>query len=106
MIRRIDNNEENIFLATGPTLFSDVVYNLIQNSQHYNTTLYIPWSERFKTFMANTTFNNGVILFEYDETLDFHNKFHNTLEGYNHDMLYNNDRYIPTWNCPTPNFYK
>uniref|UniRef100_A0A6C0LHC6 Glycosyltransferase n=1 Tax=viral metagenome TaxID=1070528 RepID=A0A6C0LHC6_9ZZZZ len=106
MIRRIDNNEENIFLATGPTLFTDVVYNLIQNSQHYNTTLYIPWSERFKTFMANTTCNNGVILFEHDETLDFHNKFHNTLEGYNHDMLYNNDRYIPTWNCPTPNFYK
>lgn len=104
MIRRIDNNEENIFLATGPTLFSDVVYNLIQNSHHYNTTLYIPWSDRFKTFMSNKC-NNGIILFEHDETLDFGNKFHRITEGYNYDMLYN-DRYIPTWNEPTPNFYK
>lgn len=104
MVNRIDNKEENIFLATGPTLFTDVVYNLIRNSHYYNTTLILSLEDRFRTFL--TKCNNGVILYENDIMLDFYNKFYRITKGYNYDMLYNNDRYIPTWNIPTPNFYK
>ena len=38
MVKRIHNNEENIFLATGPTLVTDVIYNYINNSNIYNVT--------------------------------------------------------------------
>lgn len=38
MVRRINNNEQNIFLATGPTLVTDIIYNLVNNSNIYNVT--------------------------------------------------------------------
>lgn len=104
MVNRINNNEQNIFLATGPTLFTDVVYNLIKKSQYYNTTLVLPRQDRFNTF--STKYNNGVILFEGNPELQFNRRFRFIIDGYNYDMMYNNDRYIPTWNIPTPNFYK
>jgi len=104
MINRINNNEQNIFLATGPTLFTDVVYNLIEKSQYYNTTRILSPEERSRTFSTN--YNNGIVLYEDDPNLQFTNKFQFRIDGYNFNMLYNNDRYIPTWNEATPNFYK
>jgi mannosyltransferase OCH1-like enzyme len=105
MVKRIHNHETNIFLATGPTVFSDTIYNAINNSDIYNTTFYLSSYERNKLFMDNSTFMNGLILHEHNIP-DFGNKFHN-MRNYHENMLYNNgDKYIVTFNEPTPFFYK
>jgi mannosyltransferase OCH1-like enzyme len=36
MVIRIFSGEENIFLTTGPRMFEDVIYNLIENKKLYN----------------------------------------------------------------------
>lgn len=47
MVKRIYNEEKNIFIATGPTLFTDVIYNYINNTNIYNTKLLILSSYRY-----------------------------------------------------------
>ena len=39
--KRINNNEQNIFIATGPTVFTDVVYNEITHENIYNVSKYV-----------------------------------------------------------------
>ena len=106
MVKRINNKEENIFLVTGPTLFTDVLYNTISNSNVYNTKLHISNNDRRHFFMSNKNFMNGLILYENDKTLHFRDKFIQVINNYNESMLYNNDKYIVTYNRPTPFFYK
>jgi len=111
MVKRIYNGERNIFLATGPVLTTDVIYNYINESNYYNTPKIKSKTDRYDIFIKNK-FGNGIILNEDDTSLNFSNKFKFTMNNYNHSMLYNNEynndnRYIPTSNgMPTPNFYK
>jgi mannosyltransferase OCH1-like enzyme len=107
MVRRIIQDEKNIFLATGPTLFTDVVYNLITGEELYNITYFLTHQERFYTFIKNKNFMGGMIIYELDEAIDFKNKFIVQIENYTFDMLYKpGERYIEIFNVPTPNFYK
>lgn len=103
MVSRIYNNETNIFIATGPTLFTDVIYNMINNSSIYNTKKNISKEDRFDFFIKNKHFHNGVIL--YNEC-DIHTSFESRMRYYDEKMLYNNDKYIVTFDEPTPHFYK
>ena len=53
MVERINNNERNIFLATGPTLFTDVIYNILNGSNVYNTKLVLNNRVRENCFISN-----------------------------------------------------
>ena len=103
MVRRIDNSVDNIFLATGPTLFTDVIYNYMNNDNIFNTRSFTKKEDREVTFIKNNNFSMGRII---DEMKESKNKFKERMDNYNVNMIYNNDRYIPTWNSPTPNLYK
>ena len=46
MVKRINNNEQNIFLSTGPTLFTDVIYYSITDKYIYNTKKHISNKDR------------------------------------------------------------
>jgi len=105
MVKRIHYGEKNIFLATGPTLFTDVVFNTLNNSNIYNTTLLLDTNMRYNVFLKNSLFMNGIILDRNDNDY-LVNNFPERMENYDDNMLYNNDKYIVTYNTPTPNFYK
>ena len=107
MVKRIHNEEKNIFLATGPTLFTDVIFNSISNQEFYNTKLHVPSYERYNLFMNNANYMNGTIIYE-SSLNNFYNQFQFRMQNYDENMLYNNNntKYVVTFNEPTPNFYK
>ena len=102
MVNRIHNEEANIFIATGPTLFTDVIYNYINNTSIYDTKTNVTDQQRELCFLKNRNFMNGLII---DDQCD---KFLFGIPDYNHTMLYNDmkDKYIVTFNSPTPLLYK
>uniref|UniRef100_A0A6C0HBN9 Glycosyltransferase n=1 Tax=viral metagenome TaxID=1070528 RepID=A0A6C0HBN9_9ZZZZ len=87
MVRRINmNNETNIFLATGPTLFTDVIYNLIFNTNVYDYLKHSTLLER-KTFCLDVLSRvhfDGIFydMCEYTEQFKFR------MPGYTTSMLY------------------
>lgn len=104
MVERIENRENNIFLATGPTLFTDVIYNMINNSNIYDTNVKLTSYQRYNLFMKNKKFMGGRISKRTkNENLMFSFRFKN----YNTKILYpKNDKYQPSWNQETPYLYK
>ena len=62
MVERINNNEGNIFIATGPTLFTDVIYNILNKTDIYNTKLVLSNRVRQNCFISNKDAMNGRIL--------------------------------------------
>lgn len=104
MVNRINNNVNNIFIATGPTLFNDVIYNHINNTNIFNTNIKTRIEDRGYTYIEKLSLMNGHII-EEDKNNN-KSKFKIIMDNYNVNMIYNNDIYIPTWNSPTPNFYK
>ena len=106
MVRRINNNEQNIFLATGPTLVTDVIYNFINNSNIYNVTKNVSKIDRETVFKANNNYMGGLLVDEYNK--DIKSKFLFTMKNYNSNMMYNenNQKYKVTFNKPTPFLYK
>jgi len=106
MVRRINNNEENIFLATGPTLVTDVIYNLVNNSNVYNVTKNVSKTDREAVFKSNNHYMNGLLVDEYNKYIK--SKFLFTMKNYNSSMMYNenNQKYKVTYNKPTPFLYK
>jgi hypothetical protein len=102
MVRRIENGEDNIFLATGPTLVTDVWYKRITQQEVYNCTRIVSAEERNKAWALQSSSNdNGVLLLEPPQLVF-------RFPGYRADMLYRRDgnqKYIPTWNMPTPGFF-
>jgi hypothetical protein len=115
MVHRIHNGEQNIFLATGPTLVSDVVYNIINGTNLLNNTILVSNEQRTDTYTAkwktNELLKNGLITPEEPpkeniESLKRIAVF--TFNGYKKEYLYSssNPRYFPTFNCPTPGLYK
>jgi len=98
--RRIYNNEPNIFIATGPTVFTDVVYNDITNSTIYNVSKNIDINKRKEIFTNHKYYKNGLLLYKQPF-------FKFRMDNYSNDLLYkNNNKYIVTYNSPTPNLYK
>lgn len=106
MVRRINNNEENIFIATGPTLVTDVIYNIVNNSNVYNITKNITKEDREIVFKNNKNYMGGLLIDEYNK--DIKSKFLFTMKNYNSNMMYNqnNKKYEVTFNKPTPFLYK
>lgn len=104
MVKRIYDGVDNIFLATGPSLVTDVIYNLQNNTNLYFTTKTVSKYDRSVIFMYKNP--DGIILNEEDTNLQFKDKFHFRIKNYQENMLYNNDKYIVTYGVPTPNFYK
>ena len=105
VVKRIHNNETNIFLATGPYMMTDVIYNIFTNNSKYNTKDNINSKDREKVWINNTNYKKGKLLFVrsnlYKKCFQF--KFPN----YTNALLYpNNDKYKCTYNNPTPDLYK
>jgi mannosyltransferase OCH1-like enzyme len=106
-VRRITRGEDNIFLATGPTLFTDCVFNYMNKSDVYNTGINVSKTDRGKLFLRNARCLDGLMLYEENLALNLKEKFRFTFQDYNKDLLYTDEkRYIPTWGRPTPNLYK
>ena len=104
MVTRINNGENNIFLATGPTLFTDVIFNFMHNTNIYDTGKHVTTNYREQYFKDNCDFMNGTIM----DLLSCKDKFMERMDGYANNMLYNENhvKYIDTYRCETPNLYK
>ncbi len=100
--RRITNYESNIFLATGPALMTDVIYNDITNEKIYDVSASISNNRRKKVWLENENYKNGKIIHESQLSgIEFR------MENYTDDLLYSNDdKYIVTFYSPTPFLYK
>lgn len=101
MVDRIHNNETNIFIATGPTLFTDVIYNLINNTNIYNIIEKTTIDERkhFLSNISNKMTLNGLFydMCEYENILKFR------MDGYETSMLYfEEERFKPDSNIFEP----
>lgn len=96
MVFRINNNESNIFLATGPTLVCDVIFGICLNKKVYNSNRTINPFGRKLIVESNNSF-----ISEDKMPIKF------TFDGYSKDMLYDKDnpRYIPVWDSPSPDLY-
>lgn len=114
MVHRIHSGEQNIFLATGPTLVSDVVYNIINGTAIVNSSLLVPKDQRIHSYTTKwksaDLLKGGLITpeeppEENPESLKRMALF--TFRGYKKEYLYttSNPRYNPTFNCPTPGLY-
>ena len=101
VVKRINNYEKNIFLATGPTVFTDIIYQDITNTFVYNTKKNVSSDEREDLWSKNKIYKNGII--EHEDKFPF--KFR--MDDYEESYLYpNNDKYICTFNESTPFLYK
>lgn len=93
MVNRINRTEPNIFLATGPTLFTDVIYNEINKTNIYDFKRTFSIEERLEflnRFECDPRIMNGLILNR--ETYSNYFNFH--FEKYDESFMYeNNERY-------------
>lgn len=112
MVNRILHvREPNIFLATGPLLVTDVVFNFIENTNYYNVSKNIDKMDRFNIFIhkhENNHETKGKIIFEDNPYLIIKKMFLFRINGYIDEMLYNYNtpKYIATYDTPTPGLYK
>lgn len=103
MVSRIHNGEKNIFIATGPTLFTDVVLSMIVSNRLYNTYFTMPPQQREGCFIENRNFMNGLFLDE----MHYKSMFIERKQGYDNAMLYddNNPKYQLIFVNETPGLY-
>jgi mannosyltransferase OCH1-like enzyme len=107
MVKRIQAREANIFIATGPTLFSDCIFNALQNTSVYNTNINFPKNDRARIFMSNSQWMNGLILFEENPSIQFKQKFKFRMDNFRDEYLYTDEKkYTVSFNQPTPKLYK
>jgi len=98
MVTRIETPELNIFLATGPTLFTDVVYEHVTSTRVYDTTINVPVFERRQLLQER-----GIL-----EEARFLEQIHERMPNYTPSWLYQEQdapKYVPTWRRPTPHLY-
>ena len=103
VVKRVNNYEYNIFLATGPSVVTDVIYKDITNKDIFYVTKNISSTERGKLWHENQNYKNGKIVHRSwsDRCIQF------KMDNYTSDLLYpDNDRYKTTFNSPTPFLYK
>ena len=102
VVRRISNYESNIFLATGPTVMTDVIYQDITGIKIYDTKTNVSNTKRKNLWLKNEDYKNGKIIHSSKLSgIEFY------MKDYTESLLYsNNDKYIVTYNSPTPFLYK
>jgi len=91
MVNRIENKERNIFKATGPILFNDVIYNTMNNSNIYDTDKNTTYSERGKCYGDNNQFMGGKIVLRHGNDMEEKIKFR--IKD-SENMIYNNNQSI------------
>jgi mannosyltransferase OCH1-like enzyme len=91
MVTRIENKEPNIFKATGPTLFNDVIYNTMNKTNIYDTNKNVSNEERAVVYSNNNRFMGGKIVLRHGN--DMENKFIFRIED-SENMLYDNKETI------------
>ena len=104
MVSRIHNKVDNIFVATGPTLVTDIFYHRLSNNYIYDTYKNTNLSQRAEIFKTRE-FDGGRLVYR---PIKWRRIFKFRMEGYKTNFLYNDgiERYIPTCNKPTPHLYK
>jgi hypothetical protein len=90
MVTRIHNNEGNIFIATGPILVTDCVYNALNNTNIYNVLKCTHIFER-KIFFNNLSKSNTTRNCMYIDTCEITDKFKFRFDGYENEMLYDTE---------------
>jgi len=85
MVRRIYTKENNIFIATGPVLVTDVIYNTMKGTHVYNVVDSVPHHEKM-TCWKSRSFMGGRFVYRPANDPNFQFK----VEGYDESMLYNN----------------
>ena len=104
VVKRVNNYERNIFLATGPSLMTDVIYKDITNKDVYYVTNNTSNIEREELWHENQNYKNGKIVHKshFEECIQFR------MDGYKKHFLYpNNSKYIVTYPPKkTPRLYK
>jgi len=100
VVKRIYNGENNIFLATGPTVVTDVIYNRIHKTNIYDTLKNVSILDKRNTWITNKDYEGGCIIYDNPH-------FEFKMKGYSDDLMYSHgERYVVTFHQPTPNFYK
>ncbi len=104
VVKRIHSGETNIFIATGPTVVTDVILNELQGSSVYNSKRNTSIIERKKVWETNYNFQNGFIL----NISKISNVIAFKMKNYKDEYLYDGKikKYIPTFDSPTHNLYK
>tara|TARA_B100000963_G_scaffold348584_1_gene356418 strand:+ start:5370 stop:6782 length:1413 start_codon:yes stop_codon:yes gene_type:complete len=96
MVIRIEKPELNIFLATGPTLFTDVVYEHLTSHRVYDTRTNVPVYKRRQLLQKR-----GIL-----EEARFLKHIHDRIPNYTPDWLYQDaPKYVPTIGSATPHLY-
>jgi len=72
MVQRIENKENNIFKATGPTLFNDVIYNAMNNSNVYDTNSNVTPEDRGICYGNNNQYMGGKIVLRHGNDIEKH----------------------------------
>jgi inositol phosphorylceramide mannosyltransferase catalytic subunit len=70
MVTRIENKEPSIFIATGPTLFNDVIYNTMNNTNIYDTTKCVTNDDRAECYSKNNQFMGGKIVLRHGNDME------------------------------------
>jgi mannosyltransferase OCH1-like enzyme len=91
MVTRIENKEHNIFRATGPTLFNDVIYNTMSNTNIYDTNANLTPYQRGECYSKNNQYMGGKIVLRYGD--DMETKFNFRIENAD-KMIYENTESI------------
>ena len=89
MITRIENKEPNIFKATGPTLFNDVIYNTMSNTNIYDTNLNLTPNQRGECYGKNNQYMGGKIVLRHGN--DMEEKFLFRIENTEYLIYENNE---------------
>jgi mannosyltransferase OCH1-like enzyme len=75
MVKRIENRESNIFRATGPTLFNDVIYNMLNNSSIYDTDKNLTPQERGVCYGKYNQFMGGKLILRHGNDVEANFQF-------------------------------
>jgi mannosyltransferase OCH1-like enzyme len=75
MVKRIENRESNIFRATGPTLFNDVIYNMLNNTSIYDTDKNLTSQERGACYGKNNQFMGGKLVLRHGNDIEANFRF-------------------------------
>jgi mannosyltransferase OCH1-like enzyme len=94
MVNRIENKEPSIFKATGPILFNDVIYNMMMNTNIYNTNNNVSYFERGETYGKNNQFMGGKIFLRHENDMEDNIIFR--IKD-SQDMLYDNKETNRYW---------
>jgi mannosyltransferase OCH1-like enzyme len=95
MVNRLEKREPHIFLATGPILFNDVIYNSMSGRNIYNTNINITSDEKGECYGKNNRFMGGKIILRHGN--DMEEKIIFYIPGSN-KVMYDNEETI-SYSC-------